>query len=257
MAALTEIGKHLKTRIRELQSQVTPLVLRYGIARLPDEIVAQVFEMGHLDYNRENFKVALRVSHVSRRFRDIALRTPLLWTRIASWYSNSQVEAFLTRSRQRGLDLRVGSCVGLQLFFLRLMPHSNRISEIHVEISVSNFRELSIPDFPNLQVLEYYGNDGITESTKPAVSSFPSLTCLLVRGQLDLDLPLPQLSHVVVRFDMAGAICEALATALRRMSNLRELHVDVSTFAYANIRSTGNREAQSKLRSYRRAICYY
>ncbi|TDL21191.1 hypothetical protein BD410DRAFT_804384 [Rickenella mellea] len=48
MAALNEVRIHLGRRIRLLHKAHTPLMLANGIDTLPDEILSQVFEAGHL-----------------------------------------------------------------------------------------------------------------------------------------------------------------------------------------------------------------
>ncbi|TDL14439.1 hypothetical protein BD410DRAFT_642568 [Rickenella mellea] len=82
MAALNAIRSRLTKNIRNLQKCCKPLVLADGIERIPDEILANIFEAGH--QTSEHSEFALRVSHVSRRFRQVSLRTPSLWTRPSS-----------------------------------------------------------------------------------------------------------------------------------------------------------------------------
>ncbi|TDL16283.1 hypothetical protein BD410DRAFT_844557 [Rickenella mellea] len=63
MAVLDTIKTRLARRIRNLQKRCAPLVLEDGIKRIPDEILAQIFETGHRMTSYSDFSLA--VSHVS------------------------------------------------------------------------------------------------------------------------------------------------------------------------------------------------
>ena len=90
------------------------------IANLPVEVWNQIFELGPRetlrdinDYANTNapasvpFHVA--VTHVCRRWREIAAQNPFLWTRVAVDFSRSTrlARLYLERSRNAELDIRV------------------------------------------------------------------------------------------------------------------------------------------------------
>ncbi|TDL14231.1 hypothetical protein BD410DRAFT_903099 [Rickenella mellea] len=58
MAALINVKARLTDKIRKLQKHCAPLVLQDGIERIPDEVLASIFEAGH--QMSEHSKFALR-----------------------------------------------------------------------------------------------------------------------------------------------------------------------------------------------------
>ncbi|TDL22459.1 hypothetical protein BD410DRAFT_263197 [Rickenella mellea] len=136
MAALNEVRYHLEKRIRLVQKSCAPSILENGIKILPDEILSLAFEAGHRTTRSCHF--ANRVSRVSRRFRQISFRTPLLWTRLSVSYTDSQLQAFLSRSGQMDLDVSTMggwdlSKVKLGLFIQTLQPYSHRWSHLRLQ----------------------------------------------------------------------------------------------------------------------------
>ncbi|TDL26948.1 hypothetical protein BD410DRAFT_476926 [Rickenella mellea] len=105
MKAVNRVQMLLRKRIDLLQKSSNPLLLEHGIKAMPNELLAKVFEIGH--YAMEGCEFSLRVSHVSHRFRQIAIRTPLLWSRISGLYPASQIKVFLSRAGQLGLRIQV------------------------------------------------------------------------------------------------------------------------------------------------------
>ncbi|TDL21189.1 hypothetical protein BD410DRAFT_804382 [Rickenella mellea] len=151
---LHDIRRHLWKRIRILQKQVMPLVFEVGIKRLPDDVLALIFESGHR--STETCEFSLSISHVSCRFRQIALRTPLLWTRYDDSHTESQTQTFLARSGQLGLEiLPYATFVPAIRPFLQLLgTHSRRWSRLFIatEETESIITELGITHLPHLRV---------------------------------------------------------------------------------------------------------
>ncbi|TDL13571.1 hypothetical protein BD410DRAFT_399393 [Rickenella mellea] len=105
MKALNEAQRRLGKRLRRLRRLSKPLVLEDGIKRLPDDVLAIIFEMG-CHFNEDDlYQFAVCVSHVSHRFRGVALATPLLWTTIQDSYGENEIREFISRSGQ--LDLHI------------------------------------------------------------------------------------------------------------------------------------------------------
>ncbi|TDL17292.1 hypothetical protein BD410DRAFT_553799 [Rickenella mellea] len=98
MVALKDIKYQLGRRMRTLQNRCTPLVLSDGLSRLPDEILANVFEMGH--NLSDDYKFSLTMSHVCHRFRAVALRIPLLWARLDTKTAPLLTNAFIVSNRK-------------------------------------------------------------------------------------------------------------------------------------------------------------
>ncbi|KDQ10101.1 hypothetical protein BOTBODRAFT_501364 [Botryobasidium botryosum FD-172 SS1] len=82
-------------------------------ARLPDEILYIIFELV-VETRRYLYppkaREPLRLSHVSRRWRNIAIHTPLIWTMINS-LNYSLVELFVARSQSAPLHIQLDCAV--------------------------------------------------------------------------------------------------------------------------------------------------
>jgi hypothetical protein len=85
----------------------------FSISALPNEILGLVFERGRPQRRRRHSKTGLPfevdISHVSRRWRDVAISLPNLWTNIHIFadYSSAWVPMYLERSKSCPLDLRI------------------------------------------------------------------------------------------------------------------------------------------------------
>ncbi|KLO16159.1 hypothetical protein SCHPADRAFT_223065 [Schizopora paradoxa] len=72
--------------------------LSKGVGSLPDELLAKVFQLAVWEEGREGGKQAVRISHVCRKFRSIALGTRGLWTTLFSGASEHQLQTFISRA---------------------------------------------------------------------------------------------------------------------------------------------------------------
>ncbi|TDL14952.1 hypothetical protein BD410DRAFT_902844 [Rickenella mellea] len=179
MAALNNIKARLAKKIRNLQKRCAPLVHQDGIERVPDEILAHIFEAGH--QMSENSRFALRVSRVSRRFRQVSLQTPSLWTRISSLHPGDQTETFLLRSG--GLDLQVklsGDTISfdkLRSCLQLITPHSVRWSRLTL-IMNPDYQEImdefGLTYFPRLRHIfhKYYPITKSAQWSMPLLSQY-------------------------------------------------------------------------------------
>ncbi|KAF7968471.1 hypothetical protein HWV62_30487 [Athelia sp. TMB] len=84
------------------------------IASLPHELISRIFEVHrnlHFDSNpwADCIAPTIRVSHVSAKWRDIALFTASLWTTVAAFphYTNEFYHTVIHRSRESLLDLTI------------------------------------------------------------------------------------------------------------------------------------------------------
>ncbi|KAF7968481.1 hypothetical protein HWV62_30507 [Athelia sp. TMB] len=85
------------------------------IASLPHEILSHIFKTHrdlHFDFDPWADRIAptIRVSHVSAKWRDIALSTASLWTEVSSFpqYTNEFYHTVMHRSREAPLKLTIG-----------------------------------------------------------------------------------------------------------------------------------------------------
>ncbi|TDL14689.1 hypothetical protein BD410DRAFT_902939 [Rickenella mellea] len=165
MAALNHVQGQLRRRIKSLQKACLPMTLDEGMKSLPGEVLAQIFESGH--YMTDNRMFGKRVSHVCQYFRQVSLRTPLLWSRISDFYSEDQFDAFLSRSGHADLDVSI-ACADQELrsafgFIQRLRPHSDRWTQLRIAYKHLASEEALIPTNapPSLQLprLQHIYND--------------------------------------------------------------------------------------------------
>ena len=133
---------HVQAMHAFLRNQTLP------VARLPPEIMGQIFLIGQRDERDENDKrdcesyygrsqprtskllFELTVSHTSRHWRDLALATPLLWSRITTWPTARPLAAvlesiatYLARSGTCPLDIDA-DIVEADLLDLICAPHN-------------------------------------------------------------------------------------------------------------------------------------
>jgi hypothetical protein len=90
--------QHMRLEYAHLTNRCAP------VSALPDEILAIIFGMG-----RKYDSLNVKASHVIRRWRDVAINTPLLWTRITVSLPQSldQAETYLKRSQNCSLDIEL------------------------------------------------------------------------------------------------------------------------------------------------------
>ncbi|KLO13123.1 hypothetical protein SCHPADRAFT_940693 [Schizopora paradoxa] len=77
-SALLSLSTTVQSSISVLERQFSEVFIRERYFQFPDDIFAIIFKSAGFD----DFRTAINISHVCRRFRTIALSTPQLWTRI-------------------------------------------------------------------------------------------------------------------------------------------------------------------------------
>ncbi|TDL14907.1 hypothetical protein BD410DRAFT_155278 [Rickenella mellea] len=230
MAALDAIKARLAKKIRKMQRRCAPLVLEDGIQRIPDEILAHVFEAGHQMSAHSQF--ALRLSHVCGRFRRVSLRTPLLWTRLSSEHPSDQTEAYLTRSGQMDLQVTLSDHPGDEFrSSLQLMgTHSDRWSRLLLLMDPDDqeiFEEVGLAHFPRLRSIFYHGNVEPTglQWAMPSLSQFEGF-CSPFPLAVSFSFLLQLTSMEICFKDYASFDMTSLAHVLYNMSNLRNLSLE-------------------------------
>jgi hypothetical protein len=118
--------RHVDTKIRELTNQLAP------ISSLPAEVLAAILEISCLSKSYAFSQLAPLVvaSHVSRRFREVSVGTPSLWTCIDFSFRQplAYLDAMLERSGTCLIDIHLK---GSQTFAIddilaRIIPHVGR-----------------------------------------------------------------------------------------------------------------------------------
>lgn len=188
-----------------------------AISSLPEEILAIVFEIGHTDFPAERLKdlFEISVSHVSRQWREVALRTPRIWNKIRRVKHQNcldSIAAYLQRSKVVALDLRVEIGQGINglhediiPFCQLLSPHCGRCRHLSfISSAQRNLIELleciSSVAAPFLQSIDIsLSLEGpifdITNPRQIFMGGAPSLNSIRLRG-LALHCCLPPLDSV-------------------------------------------------------------
>ncbi|TDL19413.1 hypothetical protein BD410DRAFT_441207 [Rickenella mellea] len=105
--AIRPLLEIIENRVELFQKECNPSTLKLRFSNLPDDILQRIFEVGStLDKYGGRFSVL--VSHVCRRFRDVAFRTPRIWAFIHDSQPLDQISTFLRRSKAVDICVLVG-----------------------------------------------------------------------------------------------------------------------------------------------------
>ncbi|KAJ7701684.1 hypothetical protein B0H16DRAFT_1705296 [Mycena metata] len=118
---------------------------QYPVLNLPNELVSEIFVHFLPDYPSTPPLFGIHspniLTHICRKWRDIALSTPLLWRAISLEYTRNEkeqaqmVEAWLTRSRYCPLSLQAGRYRPIPDSVLAaVLPHSARWQHVGLRL---------------------------------------------------------------------------------------------------------------------------
>ncbi|TDL19242.1 hypothetical protein BD410DRAFT_842165 [Rickenella mellea] len=229
MAALNNLRQHLGKEIRSLERRCVPLILEDGINRLPDELLAHTFEIGRFEEPVYDGEFSIVVSHVSGRFRRVALGTPRLWTGLSSSAHLDQTRAFISRSSHLELTVEESGYgmvpVPTRSFLEVLEPLSSRWSmlEISSGVTVDVIQSLGITNFPRLRHI------ALKCSSDTDLSSWciPSLSTIEAYGLpfhgLDWVSLGSRLTSMTLRFDSWRSHSVDVITLSQTLINLKAL----------------------------------
>ncbi|KAH7906018.1 hypothetical protein BJ138DRAFT_1163587 [Hygrophoropsis aurantiaca] len=216
---LKQSVKDLRLAVRKPSS--SPAVLREAIAavteehikfaeyvnsfalihRLPNEILVIIFELavaGHdpnfpcPQYNSRPSE--FNISYVSRRWRDIAVNTPSLWTKWSTRITPSNNLMSIYFHRSFNLKVDVDLCyweADTKTSVCQACASEGQAGKHHVasellETSMQRFRSLKISDIAT-SLAELLERIALTVSSSPT-PSFMSLTCLSINANFANDL---------------------------------------------------------------------
>ncbi|TDL21203.1 hypothetical protein BD410DRAFT_789956 [Rickenella mellea] len=221
MKALNEVQRQVGKRLRCLRRLSKALVLEDGIKRLPDDVLSIVIEMAHHSGEFESSQFPVGVSHVSRRFRRVALATPSLWTTIHEGYGESQIREFISRSGRLDLDVKLHCGYGSTSILNDFKDTSYRWSSLDLIEDNAEYLmvQMGITDLPRLQHLTYTYPVGLSTISMPMLSQVKGWGSLLPAGGRFLS----KLTHVEFNLWEEEAGLESLAATLRSMTNLQDL----------------------------------
>ncbi|TDL21217.1 hypothetical protein BD410DRAFT_804406 [Rickenella mellea] len=233
--ALNVAQSRLGKRLRSLRKLSRPLVLEDGIKRLPDEILAIIFEMTRHVNGSQPYPFAVCLSHVSRRFRRIALATPSLWTTIHDTYDDSQIQVFISRSGRLDLDIKIRSGWGMESFLEVLKGTTHRWSSFDLIDDDTEYllEDLGMMDLPRLRFLSY------AYPVELSKYSIPMLSQLSVQG-IGRAIPagswfLSKLTHLEFHLSKRDENLEDLTATLQCMKNVRDLSFKLRDCTLGNV----------------------
>ncbi|TDL21214.1 hypothetical protein BD410DRAFT_308329 [Rickenella mellea] len=223
MKALNEAQRRLGKRLRCLRRLSQPFVLEEGIKRLPNEVLAVIFEMAHYLDGEGPVQFALCVSHVSRRFRNVALATPLLWTTIHDSFGENQIREFISRSGRLDLNIKMPYSTDIECFLKVIKGTSHRWSSLSIIEQETEYvmMKLGMTDLPRLRYLSYAFPVELTIFSTPRLSQVVGWGCLF-KSPAGSYL-LSNLTHVEFRLYEEDESFKFLATTLHSMKNLQDL----------------------------------
>ena len=146
---------------------------------LPNDILAHIFELACDLDERPSFAVA--ISSVCRRFREIAQRLPRLWAYVSNEQSPEALHAYLTLSREMGLNVRIFFGQETTPEFLdAIVAHAHRWEDLRVGLDA----KLPVDFWNDWRVMDQLG-------TRLSGLLLPRLITLHVPGNDDDDLDDP------------------------------------------------------------------
>ncbi|KLO16209.1 hypothetical protein SCHPADRAFT_938110 [Schizopora paradoxa] len=255
---LTELQRAAASGEYYLRSRLSALQIQEGFAKLPDDVVSHIFELacGWMDV-----KTPVLISSVSRRFRQLALRLPNLWTFISAHFQNHlQAQDFVTRSATQKLTVRatgVRSYFGsnydlkrtLDMFSVSVASVSSRLVSLSIDVEIDNDSSVEFLTtiskshsslvLPQLEYLRIFFHDfaentpGIHFCRNWAMPSLHSFDAGNFIPQFDTDVPERLLSFTIELgsdFDeLQDEVWEyaAVVRLLRRMARLNSLSLSI------------------------------
>ncbi|KLO08287.1 hypothetical protein SCHPADRAFT_931876 [Schizopora paradoxa] len=98
LQALLSVTDKLQERFSHSEERVLAAKRSKGIKSLPDDLLANIFQIAVWEEDCDGAVQANRLAIVSRRFRTVALEKRGLWTTLTSFSSESQLEALIRRA---------------------------------------------------------------------------------------------------------------------------------------------------------------
>lgn len=164
---LGAMTRSLEGVIEQLQKDLRSLTPRHEFLKLPDELLAVIFEDAAYESHESHatsVRCSIRISHVCKRFRVIALRTPGLWINVSDTQTPELLDTLLSRSSPSGLQVAFGCIVGCRKdhanpnFLRTLTLHTERWKEVTignhllVESDANPVEELKHEAYRNLEL---------------------------------------------------------------------------------------------------------
>lgn len=153
--ALRSLLNYADYSIYKIQDALSPLVLCDGLSVVPDDILALIFEKAFEAAPWSTSSLAA----VNRRFRNVALSLPRLWSILPEQNGKHTFDLYLARSKDVGLTVDLRNA--LSWYGKEMMQRTHRWESVaitHRDIQGINLQILSFPRIQNISVeLSYAG----------------------------------------------------------------------------------------------------
>lgn len=163
--ALRPLLTYADYSIYKIQGSMRPLVLRDGINEVPEDILSMIFEKA---FEADPWS-SCSLAYVNRRFRNVALTLPRLWSILPEHNGKHTFDLYLVRSKDVGLTVDLRNV--LSWYGKEMMQRTHRWESVaiaHRDIQGINLQNLSFPRIQNISVgLSYAeGTSGWVEEFK-------------------------------------------------------------------------------------------
>lgn len=239
----TKLLKQISGQIKEwhqgLNYEVEYTILREGLEKLPDELVATIFEHAYHSLSSTDWKweervsFSFRLSHVSRRFRSISLGCADLWSYISIGNNLSMVPTILERSQNHALHVHVSSSLSTRdVMFWRESGMERAQGRIHslywYDKDLSAIFPLHNSDnalFPRLQHVSILRPPRLTIIDMTMFLSCPELHMLKIKGTSEVN----EVASTKINF--VGLYKISTLATRRCFDNLRTIQLEICEFS--------------------------
>ncbi|KAJ6467575.1 hypothetical protein C8R47DRAFT_1152678 [Mycena vitilis] len=200
----------------------------YPVLTLPNEVVSEVFLHTlptwdlYADPASRGLQASLLLGGICRKWRDISISTPSLWTRIEIWLDNVPshddklrlLDIWLTRSRACPLFITIMADGRLDASDRSIVPHCGRWDTLHLTVPFSDLVLLR-GKWPMLRELALDILDVDEEATAPVhvFDQAPRLTNVMTLPTLSphrIVFPWTQLTLLSLHVESAARLLEVL-----------------------------------------------
>ncbi|KAL5483616.1 hypothetical protein ACEPAI_8848 [Sanghuangporus weigelae] len=257
-STLNDLSQALERKVNTVKLELGPSFLHCGVLATPDEILKCIFRNAKYDEENEDENekdknekdengkdeneqeedksdAALVLSHVCSRFRSILLSTPLLWSRLSSQMSASQLDAHIERAGDSSLsavvDIR-GPSQKVKQFSGFIAKHASRWKAIkfvgpnsRMPITSDFIQELHLPNLEYFDSRVKFRKTTLEAWTMPKSKSIRLLETI-PRAESKL-FNSNTIQSVVFSSPRDCYDTELLIEFLTSLPNLTDLHLDI------------------------------
>ena len=186
LRCIERVSRRISDVVEQAEDMIVSSAYHEGIQLLPTEVLCMIFELVVSGSDESRGETAVSLSHVNRRWRDITVDLPRLWTDVRLLGSLDRVRTFLDRSNTALIDITlnppanddesfdaIGERVELRKASDLIMAHGHR------------WRSLSWPLTTMVHLSDFNPKKYLKIET-------PHLEEITVSGAWDISLPLPQ-----------------------------------------------------------------